>query len=96
MYGDNTTERPTSLTDFAGKAKWDSWSDMKGTAMYEAAEKFLDIAEPLMEGSSIGDLDDIKRGFDAEYTNCVKKAMDAGMTMKEVEQATADYLVQLG
>ena len=95
MFGDNNTERPGGV-NFIDKAKWDAWSDMKGKAMYEAAEEFLDLAEPLMEGSRVGDLDEIKQGFDAEYTNCVKRAQDAGMTMSEIEAATADYLVQLG
>ncbi|KAF5382021.1 hypothetical protein D9615_004433 [Tricholomella constricta] len=39
--GDNTTTRPGML-DFAGKAKWDAWTEVKGTSTEEAYQKYVD------------------------------------------------------
>ncbi|KAJ7096531.1 acyl-CoA-binding protein [Mycena belliarum] len=38
--GDNTTARPGML-DFTGKAKWDAWTDAKGTATADAQAKYV-------------------------------------------------------
>ncbi|TRM64288.1 acyl-CoA-binding protein [Schizophyllum amplum] len=38
--GDNTTTRPGML-DFTGKAKWDAWTEVKGTTADEARDKYV-------------------------------------------------------
>ncbi|KAG5726237.1 Acyl-CoA-binding protein [Termitomyces sp. T112] len=38
--GDNTTSRP-GLLDFTGKAKWDAWTEVKGTSTEEAYAKYV-------------------------------------------------------
>ncbi|RDB26193.1 Acyl-CoA-binding protein [Hypsizygus marmoreus] len=40
-FGDNTTTRP-GLLDFAGKAKWDAWTEVKGTTAEEAYAKYVE------------------------------------------------------
>ncbi|KIK10024.1 hypothetical protein K443DRAFT_670660 [Laccaria amethystina LaAM-08-1] len=40
--GDNTTVRPSGYLDFAGKAKWDAWSEVKGTSKETAWKLYVD------------------------------------------------------
>ncbi|XP_006883838.1 PREDICTED: acyl-CoA-binding protein-like [Elephantulus edwardii] len=44
--GDINTERPGML-DFKGKAKWDAWSELKGTSKEEAMKAYVDKVEEL-------------------------------------------------
>ncbi|KAG6862508.1 hypothetical protein C0995_000056 [Termitomyces sp. Mi166 len=46
--GDNNTTRP-GLLDFTGKAKWDAWTEVKGTSTEDAYTKYV---EKLLEESS--------------------------------------------
>ncbi|KAJ7745742.1 acyl-CoA-binding protein [Mycena metata] len=39
-FGDNTTARPGML-DFVGKAKWDAWTNVKGTSKEDAWAKYV-------------------------------------------------------
>ncbi|KAL5485784.1 ACB1 [Sanghuangporus weigelae] len=47
--GDVDVPRPSGLLDFTGKAKWDAWSEVKGTSKEDAqklyVEKLLEILE---------------------------------------------------
>ncbi|WP_428553463.1 acyl-CoA-binding protein [Pseudomonas edaphica] len=45
--GDNDSTRP-GFTDFAGKAKWDAWNKLKGTPQREAQEKYIELANSLI------------------------------------------------
>ncbi|KAL1739013.1 acyl-CoA-binding protein [Schizophyllum fasciatum] len=38
--GDNETTRPGML-DFTGKAKWDAWTEVKGTSKEDAQDKYV-------------------------------------------------------
>lgn len=44
--GDNNTLRPGML-DFSGKAKWDAWNSLKGTAQDEAKQRYIDFVSNL-------------------------------------------------
>jgi len=44
--GDNETPKPGML-DFKGKAKWQAWTDKKGTAKEEARQQYVNLAESL-------------------------------------------------
>ncbi len=49
--GDNDSARP-GLIDFAGKAKWDAWNKLKGTPQHEAQEKYIELANSLINRES--------------------------------------------
>lgn len=45
--GDVNTERPTSMMDFVGKAKWDAWNAKKGLTKEEAMAAYVSLVEEL-------------------------------------------------
>jgi len=45
--GDNISKKP-GLLDFAGKQKWESWTELRGMSQKEAIQKFLEMAAPLI------------------------------------------------
>ena len=40
--GDNTDKRP-GFTDMVGRAKWDAWNGIKGTAQDAAMQQYIDL-----------------------------------------------------
>ena len=44
--GDASGERP-GMTDFVGRAKFDAWASLKGTAAAEAQQLYIDLIESL-------------------------------------------------
>jgi acyl-CoA-binding protein len=44
--GDAEGDRP-SMTDFVGRAKWDAWDALKGTAREAAMQQYIDLIEEL-------------------------------------------------
>lgn len=44
--GDVAGKRP-GITDFAGRAKYDSWAKLKGTAKEKAMQNYIDLVEKL-------------------------------------------------
>ena len=44
--GDATGDRP-GMTDFVGRAKFDAWDALKGTAQDEAMQQYIDLIEDL-------------------------------------------------
>ncbi|CAH6721114.1 acyl-CoA-binding protein [[Candida] jaroonii] len=46
--GDNTTSKPGFL-DLKGKYKWEAWTELKGTSQEEAEEKYITLADELIE-----------------------------------------------
>ncbi|MGZ3236779.1 MAG: acyl-CoA-binding protein [Burkholderiaceae bacterium] len=44
--GDAQGERP-SMTDFIGRAKWDAWEALKGTAKEAAMQQYVDLINEL-------------------------------------------------
>ncbi|PPQ92250.1 hypothetical protein CVT25_008932 [Psilocybe cyanescens] len=48
--GDNTTTRPGML-DFAGKAKWDAWTSVKGVTKEEAYKQYVDKLIAILEAA---------------------------------------------
>jgi acyl-CoA-binding protein len=44
--GDVSGSRP-GMTDFAGRAKYDAWSKLKGTGKEQAMQSYIDLAEQL-------------------------------------------------
>jgi len=46
--GDCNTDRPGML-DFKGKAKWDAWNGLKGTAKEDAMTKYVQLADQMVE-----------------------------------------------
>ncbi|MDD2918614.1 acyl-CoA-binding protein [Rhodoferax sp.] len=44
--GDNTEKKP-GFTDMVGRAKWDAWNAIKGTASTEAMQQYIDLIESL-------------------------------------------------
>ena len=44
--GDVTGERP-GFTDFVGRAKWDAWNALKGTAPDDAMRQYIDLVDDL-------------------------------------------------
>ncbi|KAG6845482.1 hypothetical protein H0H87_008842 [Tephrocybe sp. NHM501043] len=48
-FGDNTTSRP-GLLDFTGKAKWDAWTEVKGTSTEEAYSKYVEKLLDILKG----------------------------------------------
>ncbi len=44
--GDVQGKRP-GLTDFVGRAKWDAWDGLKGTAPEQAMRDYIDLIESL-------------------------------------------------
>ena len=47
--GDNTEKKP-GFTDMVGRAKWDAWNGLKGTAQDAAMQQYIDLIEDLKEG----------------------------------------------
>ena len=47
--GDATGKRP-GMMDFAGRAKYDAWAKLKGTASDAAMQAYIDIVERLKGG----------------------------------------------
>lgn len=47
--GDVTGERP-GFTDLVGRAKWDAWNELAGTAGDEAMQRYIDLVEELKNG----------------------------------------------
>jgi acyl-CoA-binding protein len=44
--GDNTDKKP-GFTDMVGRAKWDAWNALKGTASNDAMQQYVDLIESL-------------------------------------------------
>jgi acyl-CoA-binding protein len=44
--GDNTEKKP-GFGDMVGRAKWDAWNGMKGTASEEAMQQYIDLIDSL-------------------------------------------------
>ena len=44
--GDNTDKKP-GFTDMVGRAKWDAWNGMKGTANTDAMQQYIDLIKTL-------------------------------------------------
>ena len=44
--GDNTEKKP-GFGDMVGRAKWDAWNGLKGTASDEAKQQYIDLVESL-------------------------------------------------
>jgi diazepam-binding inhibitor (GABA receptor modulating acyl-CoA-binding protein) len=44
--GDVEGSRP-GFTDMVGRAKWDAWNELKGTASDEAKQSYIDLVEDL-------------------------------------------------
>ena len=44
--GDNAEKKP-SLTDLVGRAKWDAWNKLKGTAQNAARQQYIDLIASL-------------------------------------------------
>ena len=44
--GDATGERP-GMTDFVARAKFDAWSELKGTSSDAAMQQYIDLIEDL-------------------------------------------------
>ncbi len=44
--GDNTEKKP-GFTDMVGRAKWDAWNTLKGTATNDAMKQYVDLIESL-------------------------------------------------
>ena len=44
--GDVEGKRP-GFTDMVGRAKWDAWNELKGTAQADAQQQYVDLIESL-------------------------------------------------
>jgi diazepam-binding inhibitor (GABA receptor modulator, acyl-CoA-binding protein) len=44
--GDNTEKKP-GFADMVGRAKWDAWNGMKGTANDDAKQQYVDLIKSL-------------------------------------------------
>jgi len=44
--GDNAEKKP-GFGDMVGRAKWDAWNGMKGTAKDDAMQQYVDLIESL-------------------------------------------------
>ena len=44
--GDNAETKP-GFSDLIGRAKWDAWNALKGTAADDAKQKYIDLIEEL-------------------------------------------------
>lgn len=44
--GDNTEKKP-GFSDMVGRAKWDAWNGLKGTASEAAMQSYVDLIESL-------------------------------------------------
>jgi diazepam-binding inhibitor (GABA receptor modulator, acyl-CoA-binding protein) len=44
--GDNAEKKP-GFGDMVGRAKWDAWNGLKGTASEEAMQQYVDLIESL-------------------------------------------------
>ncbi len=44
--GDNTDKKP-GFGDMVGRAKWDAWNALKGTAQNDAMQQYVDLIESL-------------------------------------------------
>ena len=44
--GDNAEKKP-GFSDMVGRAKWDAWNNLKGTAPDDAKQQYLDLIESL-------------------------------------------------
>ncbi|MBK7053337.1 MAG: acyl-CoA-binding protein [Rhodoferax sp.] len=44
--GDNTEKKP-GFTDMVGRAKWDAWNGLKGTANKDAMQQYIDLVASL-------------------------------------------------
>lgn len=46
--GDNSTERP-GFSDMVGRAKWEAWNALKGTAVEAAMKSYIDLVQSLQK-----------------------------------------------
>lgn len=44
--GDNAEKKP-GFSDMVGRAKWDAWNNLKGTASDAAKQQYIDLIESL-------------------------------------------------
>lgn len=44
--GDNAEKKP-GFADMVGRAKWDAWNKLKGTASDDAKQQYIDLIESL-------------------------------------------------
>lgn len=46
--GDNAATKP-GMSDLVGRAKWDAWNKLKGTAQDDAKQQYIDLIASLAE-----------------------------------------------
>ncbi|ABD71237.1 acyl-coA-binding protein, ACBP [Rhodoferax ferrireducens T118] len=44
--GDNNDKKP-GFSDMVGRAKWEAWSNLKGTSSNDAMQQYIDLIESL-------------------------------------------------
>ncbi len=44
--GDNADKKP-GFADMVGRAKWDAWNSLKGTAQADAQQQYIDLIDSL-------------------------------------------------
>ena len=44
--GDNADKKP-GFSDMVGRAKWDAWNGLKGTAQNDAMQQYIDLIDDL-------------------------------------------------
>ena len=44
--GDNAEKKP-GFSDMVGRAKWDAWNNLQGTAQDDAKQQYIDLIESL-------------------------------------------------
>ncbi len=44
--GDNADDKP-GFSDMVGRAKWDAWNKLKGTAQDDARQQYIDLIDSL-------------------------------------------------
>lgn len=49
--GDTNTEAPSNPFDFVAKAKYQAWSDLKGTTKEAAMQNYIDLINKLKTGN---------------------------------------------
>jgi acyl-CoA-binding protein len=45
--GGDITDKKPGFTDMVGRAKWDAWNALKGTANTDAMQQYVDLIESL-------------------------------------------------
>lgn len=89
--GDQQKPKPSPL-DVVKYAMWLSWDRYRGMPKDEAQIKYIEWSEKIANRHGYSLEHPEKALIDKQYEQCVKKKLESGITMKQIEEDKAKFI----